>query len=92
MKYGVGDYVRVKPKEWYDREKDSCDDVWGPDGYNPFVMGMSKYCGRIVKVSFVNLYDDGIGVYYTLGDGIGYHWEDWMLEDVVIENVKECAL
>ena len=50
MKYKVGDIVKVKSIGWYNRNKDEDGvvNIW-PN----FTIGMSKYCGKKVKIERV---------------------------------------
>jgi hypothetical protein len=91
MKYKVGDTVRIKSKEWYDREKNSGGVVRMPGEYDCFTSAMAVYCGALAKVVAVKTYPYRDNKYYVLNIGVRFSWEDWMLEAVVIENVKECA-
>lgn len=61
----VGDKVKIKSREWYEKWKDEQGDVVGI-GRHGFVPEMSKYCGKVFKVknkliSVFTLEDDRFG-------------------------------
>jgi hypothetical protein len=91
MKYKAGDLVQVKSREWYENMRGSTFHVPPPEGGTViFAVDMVGYCGRIFQVACIDsfCYDRC----YLLDGTKTWLWEDWMLEDVVIENVKECLL
>ena len=46
----VGDRVKIKSREWYERWKDKYDDVMFEHLPNFFASGMSKYCGLTMTI------------------------------------------
>lgn len=82
LKFKVGDKVRVKSLEWYNGEPQ---DKYGTIklGYGwEFIKEMVQYCGKVIKIS--KIYD---GAYKV--DDNPYHWQDWMLEDEAVNEIKE---
>ena len=79
LKFKVGDKVRVKSLEWYNEKKDSI-------GYIPigqvFTDAMSKYCGSILTIK--EIFED----FYIVNENTK-NWQDWMLEDEVVNEEKE---
>ena len=85
MKYKVGDKVRVKSLEWYNKNKSEFGDVRTPN--NIFVPNMSIFCGKEVTISGVALIDSNNVIYYSLKeDTSGYGWTDDMFEGLVESN------
>lgn len=82
MKYKVGDKVKIKSKEWYDKEKDEDGCVKRNDIY--FMNAMSIYCGRHAVIKSI-----GLDTYDIDSDGGSFLWTDEMLEDTGC-SVKEC--
>lgn len=67
----VGDYVKVKSKEWYNKWKDSAGCV------KSFVSGMDAYCGKFFPVEII--YVDGS---IRLGGGVACTWRPEFFEEV----------
>ena len=80
MKYKVGDKVRVKSLEWYNKNKDADNHVkliGNNNGSYNFIKPMSEYCGQIVTICGV----DNVDEYYDIMDDNGdYFWTDEMFE------------
>lgn len=47
----VGDRVKIKSREWYEKWKDEDEDVNFPSLPNFFAKGMKEYCGKILTIS-----------------------------------------
>ena len=78
MKYKIGDIVKIKSQEWYDKNKDECGRVHCEC---LFVDDMSEYLGKTAKI--IEKYDN----YYDLNiDGGQWTWTDEMFEDEDISN------
>lgn len=75
MKYKVGDKVRVKSLEWYNKNKDANGTVNVSFG---FIKDMMRYCGKEFTVTDVLDYSDG----YLLSNNF-YIFSDEMLEEVI---------
>lgn len=67
----VGDYVKVKSKEWYNKWKNPAGCI------GSFVSGMDTYCGKIFPVETIFV-DGGI----RLGDGVECTWRPEFFEEV----------
>ena len=70
----VGDKVKIKSREWYEKWKDEQGDVDGI-GTHRFVLEMSKYCGKVFNVNRV------IHSWFTLEDA-SFGWIMPMFEEV----------
>lgn len=57
-KYEVGDRVKIKDLDWYNKNKDANGDVLCFYDVHKFTKEMSKFCGAIVTIS-TNLTGDG---------------------------------
>lgn len=69
----VGDWVKIKSKEWYEKWKDSYGNVRvGPC----FIESMSRFCGGIYKVTSVSLAGN------SKLDGLNCAWSMDMFEEV----------
>ena len=69
----VGDWVKTKSKEWYEKWKDSSGNVRiGP----VFVEDMSRFCGGIYKVTAISLAGN------VRFDEVRYAWSMGMFEEV----------
>ena len=74
MKHKVGDKVKIKSKEWYEKNKDEYGDVECDS--DSFIGAMNVYCGMdaIIKAA-----EDGR---YSLDiDSMKWHWSEGMFED-----------
>lgn len=74
MKYKVGDRVRIKSLDWYNENKNMFGKVWPMDGKFPFDKCMSKWCGKVMTISFVGTN------YYTMVEDLVEYWDDEMIE------------
>ena len=73
----VGDRVKIKSWEWYEKWKDEDEDVNFPSLPNFFAKGMKEYCGKIVTIS------DKIGFgFMVLEDDKYYVWLPEFFEEV----------
>lgn len=84
LKYKVGDKVRIKDIDWYNKNKNDDGDV--SCGEFNFVEGMKKFCSETLTISE----DVGDG-YLMLEDYRGYLWTDEMIERLVEEEGKETS-
>ena len=80
LKYKVGDKVRIKNIDWYNRHTNESEVKWK---YFPFSCNMKKYCGQIMTISIVR------GCSYSMiEDDCQYVWTDEMIEGLVERNGK----
>ncbi|MBQ8520807.1 MAG: hypothetical protein IJ456_05410 [Bacteroides sp.] len=82
----VGDKVKIKSREWYEKWKNEEGNIDGI-GTHSFLLGMSKYCGKVFKVDYT------ICSVFTLED-VHFGWIMSMFEEVYPqESSKEekCA-
>lgn len=75
-KYKVGDKVRVKSKEWYDKNKSTSGTVY-TEGEN-FVDNMAIYCGSVARVTSLHDKDE----YFIDIDNGEWIWHEDTLEDI----------
>jgi hypothetical protein len=86
LKFKVGDKVRVKSLEWYNGNKNQRGVVTNDiPNYVNFTAEMSRLCGKIMQVEEMRDY------YYIMNESI-FSWQDWMLEDEVVEDTKNRVL
>lgn len=72
MKHKVGDRVRIKSREWYEKNKNEEGSIETPV---VFVSNMSEYCGKIATITRA-------GKTYKIDiDDNGFYWTDEMFED-----------
>ena len=82
LKYKVGDKVRIKSIDWYNKYKDEDGVVFC--GEFDFVLSMKKFCSEILTI-----YEDVDDGYLMLEDYHGYVWTDEMIEIFHIIFVKK---
>ena len=79
MKYKVGDKVRIKSLDWYNENKNNCNEITFEN--NPhwrFVANQSDYCGQIATITAVS------ETAYRL-EQIPWNWTDEMIEGLAID-------
>jgi len=82
----VGDTVRIKPRSWYEKNKDANGDVDTPSS---FVSDMAVYCGRKAKVIGVYNRDDTSKM-YLLDICVEDYWSwDWEMFSSVTPKAAE---
>ena len=81
MKYKVGDKVRIKNIDWYERNKNNINEV--KCGTTVFIPAMTKHCGYIRTISKVFNIEK---YYYIAEDDNLYCWTDEMIEGLVEEE------
>lgn len=73
MKHKAGDKVRIKSREWYEKNKNRAGDIFCGGIF--FVDGMVCYCGNIATIA-------SVGRGYRLDiDNSEFEWSDEMFED-----------
>ena len=79
--YKVGDKLRVKSIDWYNKRKDN---VFGTvfDTTPHFIASMSKYCGQVATITKMICSN----VFKVSLDGGDYDWENDMFEGLVEEE------
>ena len=82
MKYKVGDKVRIKSLDWYN--KNATSDFGDVDcGAMPFMYYMSEFCNKIVTISNVNYKYE----YYEIEEDVAANgWTDDMIEGLIEED------
>lgn len=77
MKYKVGDHVRIKSLDWYNRHTNGTEvDCGGV----PFTSDMKRFCSRVMTISFV--YADC----YAMVEDLENYYTDEMIEGLVGEE------
>lgn len=90
-RYKVGDIVRVKDREWYDKNKNSEGDVIRI--IPRFLQEEAKYCGKIAKIISVEYCEDffypknKIPVYYIDLDNCRVSWSEDAFEIFTEEKI-----
>lgn len=87
MKYKVGNKVRIKSKEWYDKNKDESGYVDGDYKDCTFIPDMASFLGKTSVITRIN--DDGYSL--KLDNGT-YKWNDYMIEGLATEQPAEPTL
>lgn len=86
MKHNVGDVVRIKSKEWYEKNKNQYGNVAGKNKNEAvFVPQMSECCGIIATITEV--LDDSYHI-----DKFNFLWTDEMFEDSMEDPLSEESL
>ena len=83
MKYKVGDKVRIKSLDWYNKNKDEIDQV--DCGGICFISSMVALCGQIATISSAQ---SSLEVYRIKEDGSTFNWTDEIIESLVERNGK----
>ena len=79
MRFKVGDRVRIKSLDWYNKNKTTHGDIWFDNAV--FVGGQSLYCGCELTIRLVT--NDS---YYVIEND--YYWTNEMIECKVEEETK----
>ena len=82
LKYKVGDRVRIKSLDWYNKNKNKTGDV--PCGEYDFVSDMSVFCGKILTID--NDFEDE--TYLMKEDNNGFIFTIEMIEGLMEEENK----
>ena len=88
MKYKVGDKVRIKSLDWYNKNKRKDGNIRYKHGAYPifFTRYMSRFCGETLTIKCVHK-----GSYYMNETGSCEFWTDEMIEGLVKEEGKETS-
>ena len=95
MKYNVGDRVRIKSIDWYNKNKDEDGNIvfssqvthfsWRENVRTLFTKDMSKFCGTVVTIETVWT------VNYSIVEGTHrYYFTDEMIEGLEEEETNDC--
>lgn len=92
MKHNIGDVVRIKSKEWYEKNRDE-DGRLRIDTWIFFISKMAIYCGDIATITNIHEtlgeYNNIVYLYDIDKDGGRYDWTDEMFEDSIEEPLPE---
>ena len=83
MKYKVGDKVRIRSKEWYDKHKDANGEIRGAF----FDKDRAKLCGTIQKITNGGFVYGSGGIIYSVEDAYEFIGEE-AIEGLVEEETK----
>ena len=86
MRFKVGDRVRIKSIDWYNKNKDEYSNVpliGATDSSYDFTELMREFCGKVMTISCVYIYS-----YNMVEDNGKYFWTDEMIEGLVEEEAK----
>ena len=85
LKYKVGDYVRIKSLDWYNKNKDNYGAIYAGNGFC-FWKNMTRHCGEIMKITTVKVdpEDSNKGFYFM--ENSDEKWTDGMIEGLVEEE------
>ena len=78
--YKVGDIVRIKSLEWYNKTKDPHQNIQ-VTGELTFLSSMSKYCGKVARVT----HKTACSYRINIDNGLLY-WSSYMFEDIKSEE------
>ena len=82
MRYKVGDRVRIKSLDWYEKNKDEFGAVLLENGNYLFFESDTIWCGKVITIVNVCLDE-----YYTIAEDFGKHrWTDEMIEGLAEES------
>lgn len=89
LKYKVGDYVRIKSLDWYNKNKDNYGAIYAGNGFC-FWKNMTRHCGEIMKITTVKVdpEDSNKGFYFM--ENSEEKWTDGMIECLVEEETNDC--
>ena len=88
LKYKVGDKVRIKSIDWYNKNKTKRGNISFPyEAEVAFTLEMSSLCGQIVTISQKG-YTQDVGFYRIREDNGVHLWTDEMIEGLVEEETK----
>lgn len=73
MKHKVGDRVRIKSREWYEKNKNIYGDIFFGDAF--FTAAMHRYCGNVATIASADR------IYRLDIDNSEWVWTDEMFED-----------
>lgn len=83
MKYEVGDKVRIKSFDWYNKNRDEIGQV--ECGAVCFIAAMATFCDKIVTISSIT---PTLEVYRIKEDNGTFNWTDEMIEEIFAEETK----
>lgn len=81
MKYEVGDKVRIKSFDWYNKNRDEIGQV--ECGMVCFIAAMATFCDKIVTISSIT---STLEVYRIKEDNGTFNWTDEMIEGLAEET------
>ena len=86
LKYKVGDYVRIKSLDWYNKNKDNYGAIYAGNGFG-FWKNMTRQCGEIMKITIVKVDPEDSNKGYYFMENSEERWTDEMIEGLVEEEI-----
>jgi hypothetical protein len=88
MKYKIGDKVRIKSIDWFNKNKVKGTNYVTGGNERHFTRAMSDWCGKEATIMLITE-DIEYGDYYKLDIDNGFYcWDDWMFEDISLDLVE----
>lgn len=84
MKYNVGDLVRIKSINWYNKNKSKSHGKY-------FELGMKEWCDEIMTIIEVEFLEVDKTCYIMKEDGGRYLWTDEMIEELTNSEIAQDA-
>lgn len=84
FKYTVGDRVRIKSLDWYNKNKDNYGGIYAGNGFG-FWKNMVRHCGEIMKITSVKVDPEDSNKGYYFMENSEKRWTDEMIECKVEE-------
>ena len=86
MRFKVGDRVRIKSIDWYNKNKDNYGAIYAGNGFG-FWKKMVRHCGEIMKITSVKVdpEDSNKGFYFM--ENSDEKWTDGMIEGLAEEEI-----
>ena len=88
MRFNVGDRVRIKDIDWYNRSKDDYGSIYAGNGFC-FWKNMVRHCGEIMKITSVKVDPEDSNKGYYFMENSEERWTDEMIEGLVEEEEIE---
>lgn len=82
LKYKVGDIVRIKSLDWYNKNKDNYGAIYAGNGFC-FWKNMARHCGEIMKITIVKVDPEDSNKGYYFMEHSEERWTDEMIEELV---------
>ena len=87
MRFKVGDRVRIKSLDWYNKNKDNYGSIYGGNGFC-FWKNMARHCGEIMKITIVKVDPEDSNKGYYFMENSEERWTDEMIECNMEEETK----
>ena len=88
MEYRVGDRVRIKSLDWYNKNKDNYGGIYAGNGFG-FWKNMVRHCGEIMKITSVKVDPEDSNKGYYFMENSEKRWTDEMIEGLVEDECPQ---